>query len=92
MALTDDQIRAIFDNKHVSSHNGFHCLCVMRDGVGEPYRCSGETRIRHGRLEFVDNGCGEPCSFVCDNARKLSEEIEQIKRYDTIITKVKDES
>lgn len=83
--MNDAQLTWIFKNR-LSSHNGFRCgRHLMENGVkGTEYICEGKTSIINGRLKYTGT-CGEPCSFICDDANSLQDEIDTVIRISKII-------
>lgn len=84
MTMTDEQLVWIFNNR-LSSNNGFSCNRILREnGCPPDYICEGQTTIVNGHLKY--NGtCGEPCSFICDNAQELQKDIDTLQQYAKII-------
>ena len=71
----------------VSDHNGRHCCRVLREnGVAPSTTCSGRSTIKNGKV-VLSNTCGEPCSFVCEDAQAFSIEVERIKQYSVLISR-----
>lgn len=89
MTLTDRQILEVFI-QGLSDSNGRKCGIVLcENGLVETRRvCGGRSEIKNGRVELHDT-CGEPCTFVCDNSRKFSEAVQQVKLYDRLIEQAK---
>lgn len=83
--MTDEQLTWLFQHR-LSCHNGFACCRLLRDSPvypGAP-RCEGRTTIVNGRLKY-DGTCGEPCSFICDDADSLQKDIDTAQRYASLI-------
>lgn len=87
--LTDDQIKRIFTN-FLSSSNGWRCeRRLIENGVkGTERICNGESIVKNGKL-FVENGCGEPCTFICKDSAKLAQNIQTIMVYADVIDAVR---
>lgn len=83
--MTDEQLAWIFQNR-LSSHNGFKCCRLLMGSAiypGAP-RCEGQTTIVKGRLRYTGT-CGEPCSFICDDADSLQKDIDTLLQYARVI-------
>lgn len=83
--MTDEQLTWIFQNR-LSSHNGFKCCRLLKGCALYPSapRCEGQTIIIKGRLRFTGT-CGEPCSFICDDADSLQKDISTLLQYAKVI-------
>lgn len=83
--MTDEQLTWIFQHR-LSHHNGFRCCRLLMGSAlypGAP-RCEGQTTIVKGRLRYTGT-CGEPCSFICDDADALQKDIDTLLRHAKII-------
>lgn len=83
--MTDEQLTWLFRNR-LTSHNGFGCNRLLQGGPlypGAP-RCEGQTSIVKGRLKYTGT-CGEPCSFICDDADALQKDIDLVLQYARVI-------
>ncbi len=82
--MTDEKLTWLFHNR-LSSHNGFVCGRIRREnGCLPEFRCEGQTTIVNGRLKYTGT-CGEPCSFICDDANALQKEIDLVQQYASVI-------
>jgi len=83
--LSDDQLTWLLNN-HVSSHNGFRCSRVLIENgiLSTRHICEAISTVQDGKLK-VHATCGEPCSFVCEDANELAKELDLIKFYQRII-------
>jgi hypothetical protein len=82
--MTDEQLLWIFRNR-LSSHNGFGCGRTRREnGCLPDFRCEGQTSIIAGRLKYTGT-CGEPCSFICNDADALQKDIDLVQQYAALI-------
>lgn len=87
--LTDAQLYWLF-SRRLSHHNGFSCnRRLTENGVaGNERVCEGRAAILNGKLK-VQGGCGEPCSYICDDTQALGKALEKIIFYDDTIMEAK---
>lgn len=83
--LTDRQILNCFTHG-LSDSNGRRCgRRLTENGVASTsHPCLGEAKIVKGKVILIDT-CGEPCSFICDNARSFQNKVETLLSYEKII-------
>lgn len=89
--MKDSELTWIFQER-LTSHNGFRCGRQLSDnGVrGTEYTCEGRTTIVNGRLKY-DGTCGEPCSFICEDASALQHDIDHVIDVAKIIDEAKNQ-
>lgn len=89
MALTDAQIDWLFDHR-LSHSNGRICgRRLNENGVaGTEYTCAGKTKIVNGVVLFTGT-CGEPCTFVCNDADAYRKSVETLRMYEKLIEEAK---
>lgn len=89
--LTDAQLYWIFTHR-LSHYSGFNCnRRLTENGVAGTERiCEGRAAILNGKLK-VQGGCGEPCSYICDDTQALAKAIGRIIFFDETILEAKAE-
>ena len=87
--LTDAQILACFVSG-LTDHNGQRCCRVLTEnGIASTRRtCQGHTKVQNGKVTLHDT-CGEPCSFICQDAQDFHNAVVLLQCYDEIIERAK---
>ncbi len=88
--LTDAQILCCFGGGKLRDYNGKRCYRVLYENgvVSTRLTCQGHTKIENGKVTLHDT-CGEPCSFVCDDAQQYQRAVKKLIFYNKLLEEVK---